>query len=177
MPPKSTRVRKPANRLPKSLAALPIDPPIDPEPLDLLIDPRLLDVAVDDDVERQFSPFSDGYIKGTQPQSSSPFDTSSDPFQPFEQAVTPDDSQQPTYTQQDTEKENKSFLWTDLMVDTLLNELLHQVELGKRADSSFKKEAWIAYIIAIEDIQSQPISLKQCKSKIDLLKGQWKNFN
>jgi len=77
MPPKSTRVRKPANRLPKSLAALPIVPPIvpepcpapDPEPLDLLIDPRLLDatVAVNDDIERQFSPFSDSYIKDTQP--------------------------------------------------------------------------------------------------------------
>ena len=85
MPPKSTRVRKPANRLPKSLAALPIDPPIDPEPspdpepLDLPIDPRLLDVAVDDDnVDRQFSPFSDGYIEGTQPQS--PSLTSSNPF-------------------------------------------------------------------------------------------------
>jgi len=132
MPPKSTRVRKPANRLPKSLAALPIDPPIDPEPspdpepLDLLIDPRLLNVAVDDDdidIDRQFSPFSDGYIEDTQPQS--PSSTSSDPFQPFEQAVIPDDLQQPTCTQQDTEKENKSFSWTDLMVDTLLNELLH----------------------------------------------------
>jgi hypothetical protein len=63
------------------------------------------------------------------------------------------------------------------MVDTLLNELLHQVELGKRADSGFKKEAWIACIAAIEDIQSQPVSLEQCKNKIDLLKGQWKNFN
>ena len=66
MPPKSTRVRKPANRLPKSLAALPIDPPIVPEPLDLSIDPQLIDVAVDDDdVDRQFSLFSDGYIEGT----------------------------------------------------------------------------------------------------------------
>jgi hypothetical protein len=171
MPPKSTRVRKPANRLPKSLAALPIDPPIVPEPLDLLIDPQLLDVAVDnDDVDRQFSPFSDGYIEDTQPQS--PSSTSSNPFQPFEQAVISDDLQQPTCTQQDTEKENKSFSWTDLMVDTLLNELLQQVELGKRADSGFKKEAWTACIVAIEDIQSQPVSLKQCKSKVDLLKGQ-----
>jgi hypothetical protein len=77
MPPnKSTRVRKPANRLPKSLAALPIGPPIVPEPLDLPIDPRLLDVAIDDDVDRQFSPFSDGYIEDTQPQSPSPFDIS-----------------------------------------------------------------------------------------------------
>ena len=77
MPPKSTRVRKPANRLPKSLAALPIDPPIVPESLDLPIDPRFLDIAVDDDdVDRQFSPFSDGYIEGTQPQSPSPFDIS-----------------------------------------------------------------------------------------------------
>ena len=80
MPPKSTRVRKPANRLSKSLAALPIDPPIVPEPLDLPIDLQLLDVAVDDDVERQFSPFSDSYIEGTQPQSPSSFNTSSNPF-------------------------------------------------------------------------------------------------
>ena len=161
MPPKSTRVRKPANRLPKSLAALPIDPLIvlkpalDPEPLDLPIDPRLLDVAVDvdDDIERQFSPFSDSYIGDTQPQSSlghqqSSTSSESDPFQPIH-----NNSQQPTHIQQDTEKE-KLFSWTDLMVDTLLNELLHQVELGKRADSGFKKEAWIAYIVAIEDIQS-----------------------
>ena len=51
------------------------------------------------------------------------------------------------------------------------------MELGKRADSGFKKEAWTACIVVIEDIQSQPISLEQCKRKIDLLKGQWKNFN
>jgi len=63
------------------------------------------------------------------------------------------------------------------MVDTLLNELLQQVELGERADSSFKKEAWTACIVAIKDIQSRPVSLEQCKSKVDLLKEQWKNFN
>jgi len=84
MPPKSTRVQKPANRLPKSLAALPIDLP---EPLDLPIDPQLLDVAVDDDDD------VDGYIEGTQPQS--PSSTSSDPF---ERAVILDDLQQPTCT-------------------------------------------------------------------------------
>ena len=55
--------------------------------------------------------------------------------------VIPDDLQEPTYTQQDTEKENRLFSWTDLMVNTLLNELLHQVDLEKRADSGFKKEA------------------------------------
>ena len=62
---------------------------------------QLLDVAVDDDddVDRQFSPFSDGYIEGTQPQS--PSSTSSDPF---ERAVIPDN------LQQNTEKENKLFL-------------------------------------------------------------------
>src|SRR5271166_939671 len=97
MPPKSTRVRKPANRLPKSLAALPIDPPIVLEPLDLPIDLQLLAAIDDDDVDRQFSPFSDSYIEGTQPQS--PSSTSSDPFQPFERVVTPDDLQQPTCTQ------------------------------------------------------------------------------
>jgi hypothetical protein len=192
MPPKSTRARKPTNRLPKSLAALPTDPPIvpepcpapDPEPLDLLIDLRLLDatVAVDNDIERQFSPFSDGYIKDTQPQSSlrhrhQQSSTLSDPFQPSDQVVILNNSQQPTHIQQDTKKENKLFSWTDLIVDTLLNKLLHQVELRKRANSGFKKEAWIACIEAIEDIQSQPVSLKQCKNKIDILKGQWKNFN
>ena len=54
MPPKSTRVQKPANRLSKSLAALPIDLPFvpepcpapNPEPLDLPIDLRLLDATV-----------------------------------------------------------------------------------------------------------------------------------
>ena len=72
MPPKSTRVQKPANRLPKSLVALPIDPPIVPEPsLDPKpIDPQLLDI------DRQFSPFSDSRIEGTQPQNPSSFDIS-----------------------------------------------------------------------------------------------------
>ena len=70
MPPRSTRARKQANHLLKSLAALPIDPEPVPEPVpdpELLIDLQLLDTD---------NLFLDSYIENTQPQSPSYFNIS-----------------------------------------------------------------------------------------------------
>ena len=46
--------------------------------------------------------------------------------------------------------------------------LLDQYRAGKRADSGFKKEAWIAVLAAVQAASSSlVISKKQVKSKVD----------
>jgi hypothetical protein len=53
----------------------------------------------------------------------------------------------------------------------LFHTLVEQVNIGKRADSGFKKEAWLACYIAINNIYMQSITVDKCKSKVDSLKG------
>jgi hypothetical protein len=57
------------------------------------------------------------------------------------------------------------------MEEALVNELVQQTEQGKRADSRFKKEAWTAAITQVELTTNRVITLKQCKNKIDALRG------
>ena len=52
-----------------------------------------------------------------------------------------------------------------------------QVQLGKRADSGFKKEAWIAVNKAILDTFGVTVSTQQCKSKVDNQKKLWREYN
>jgi Myb/SANT-like DNA-binding domain len=59
----------------------------------------------------------------------------------------------------------------------LLNELIQQVEAGKRSDSGFKKEAWVAVTVYVNTLTIASITLEQCKNKVDMLKGYWKGFN
>jgi len=51
------------------------------------------------------------------------------------------------------------------------------VNNGKRADSGFKKEAWIACCIAIKVATNQVVTIKKCKGKVDTMKALWREFN
>jgi hypothetical protein len=62
--------------------------------------------------------------------------------------------------------------WTLEMKEALLETLLEQCRAGKRADSGFKKEAWVEVIQKVQAViirQSPPLILtvSQCKSKAD----------
>jgi hypothetical protein len=58
----------------------------------------------------------------------------------------------------------------------LFHTLVEQVNIGKRADSGFKKEAWLACCIAINNTYIQSVTIDKCKSKVDSLKGLWREF-
>jgi hypothetical protein len=66
--------------------------------------------------------------------------------------------------------------WSPEMQETLLATLLDQCRVGKRADSGFKREAWIAVIIAIEAIAPNQVNEKQIKSHMDWFKSMWKEW-
>ena len=60
--------------------------------------------------------------------------------------------------------------WTLEMKEALLETLLEQSRAGKRADSGFKKEAWIEVMQKVQAViirQSPPptLTIAQCKSK------------
>ena len=67
--------------------------------------------------------------------------------------------------------------WTIEMEATMYSTLCIQVQLGKRADSGFKKEAWQAVNKAILEASGVIITTKQCKSKADAQKALWREFN
>jgi hypothetical protein len=66
--------------------------------------------------------------------------------------------------------------WTHEMQEALLVTLLDQCRAGKRADSGFKKEAWVAVLVAVQAITTSPINEKQAKSRIDWFKSMWKEW-
>ena len=49
--------------------------------------------------------------------------------------------------------------WTDVMEDTLLEFLRQEVNLGKRADNSFKKKTWEDGVVAIRAVTSEVVIL------------------
>jgi hypothetical protein len=53
------------------------------------------------------------------------------------------------------------------MQEALLVILLNQCRAGKRADSGFKKEAWVAVLVVVQAIATTLINEKQVKSRID----------
>jgi hypothetical protein len=65
------------------------------------------------------------------------------------------------------------------MEEILLYTLLEQVDNGKRVDSGFKLEAWIACCnaIMISKASKQLVTINKCKAKVDVLKGSWKELN
>jgi hypothetical protein len=71
-----------------------------------------------------------------------------------------------------------SLVWTDLMEETLFNELLEQDRLGKRADMGFKSEAWIVVRDAIQEIYIGPlvIEIQQLKNKESNYKALYKDW-
>jgi hypothetical protein len=71
---------------------------------------------------------------------------------------------------------SSTFRWTLEMEELLFHTLVEQVNIGKRADSGFKKEAWIACCTAINSTTIQPVSIDKCKGKVDTMKGLWREF-
>jgi hypothetical protein len=63
------------------------------------------------------------------------------------------------------------------MEETLFLTLLKQVDIGKRVDSGFKKEAWIACCNAIEKAIGQLVTIEKCKGKVDTMKALWRELN
>lgn len=186
MPPKSTRVRKPANKEPTSLATRTTTSitPSSPDQLQHVIDPQL--VALDRDaitlnnntiddsivVERDFSPFSDGFPN--LPSRPSTPDVTINDSQPLD--TEPDSQQEQEQTQQ-AGNTTAVFAWTFAMEEALFNELIHQDELGKRADSGFKKEAWTAVLAEVYKRTTQQLTVERCKNKVDIMRTYWRGFN
>lgn len=166
---KSTRTRKPSNREPTSLAiTTPIrtrDPPSSPDQLQV-IDPRILDIDVrqrQPSIQAQPPIFNTteqpklDSIELAQPndlpdtQSQAVSWSRSPSYNPFiedlQQEPSIKDSQQ---QKEELDDKGKVFAWTIELEALLFNELVRQVvDLGKRANSRFKNEAWkevVAYI-------------------------------
>jgi Myb/SANT-like DNA-binding domain len=68
------------------------------------------------------------------------------------------------------------FRWTLEMEELLFNTLIEQVNIGKRADSGFKKEAWVACCEAVTTVTTQLVTIDKCKGKVDTMKGLWRDF-
>jgi hypothetical protein len=67
--------------------------------------------------------------------------------------------------------------WTFVMEETLFLTLLEQVDIGKRADSGFKKDAWTACCNAIKKATGLLITIEKCKGKVDTMKALWRELN
>jgi Myb/SANT-like DNA-binding protein len=191
MPIKSTRVRKPSNREPTSLAITPT--PI-PSSSDLrrteLVDPMLLKTTELDTIEYQYpgppqpnlnlsrasSSLSHVGLETSQlEQTQSTREVSR--LESNYSATTGGDTTGLVVADDTTPAVDGKITWTFKMEEALVNELVQQVEQGKRADSGYKKEAWAAAITQVEHATSRVVTLEQCKNKIDTMKGHWRLFN
>ena len=188
--PQATRVRRAPNREPVSLAAaiptLDVVAAIDTvEPVvagDACIDPALTFTS-DDAYSTPTPPISkedplfndvdtdadEGYIYPPPPIPSCEITQSPTPPPlpppPIETVIINDDLQpQPP------------FKWTLEMEELLFHTLLEQANNGKRADSGFKKEAWIACCLAIRAVTTQLVTVNKCKAKADAMKALQREF-
>ncbi len=62
------------------------------------------------------------------------------------------------------------------MEEIVFHTLLDQVEIGKRADSGFKKEAWTACSDVIRSTSGQFVSIEKCKNKVEEMKLLWRDL-
>jgi Myb/SANT-like DNA-binding protein len=189
---KSTRIKKPSNREPKSLAiTTPIRtrvPPSSPDQLQQVIDPQILELdaqqlielAQPDDLPNDLPDNTQQVSWSRSPGYNSPIDDSQSSVDDSQPPV--ENSQPPVNNSQQLEEElddkGKVFAWTFELEELMFNELIRQVvDLGKRADSGFKKEAWKEVVIHIQSETGHQISIDRCKNKVDTLKGYWRGFN
>jgi Myb/SANT-like DNA-binding domain len=185
---KPTRARRAPNRNPTSLAIAisSPDPPIIESSLDPLwqIDPQLrtLDVAITlgDTIEVNYSPFSDAIPScppspSTSILSPAPGSPQSDYFEPLGRTVISNDLHRPVSATQALHP-RKGFTWEYAMEQSLFQELLNQANNGKRADSGFKREAWIAACEAVTALTTQDVTVERCKGKAEVMKALWKEF-
>jgi hypothetical protein len=76
------------------------------------------------------------------------------------------------------EKEKVSLIWTNIMEETLFNELLEQDHNGKRADMEFKTEAWAVVRDAVQEVYlgRLVIEVSQLKNKESNYKTLYKDW-
>jgi Myb/SANT-like DNA-binding domain len=140
MPPKSTRARRPPNREPTSLAIPPITSSSPDQLQTELVDPRLLEHDKHAfNTTEQLELDTIEYEYQTPPQVD--LRTSQLQTQSREVSWPASDYGDKATTASDTISTSKAFTWTFETEEALLNELIQQVEAGKRSDSGFKKEA------------------------------------
>jgi hypothetical protein len=70
----------------------------------------------------------------------------------------------------------KRFKFTEIIEAALFHELLEQANSRKRADNSFKKEAWITTVKAVSMSAGYIVTVEQCKGKVDTIKALWKDY-
>ncbi len=72
----------------------------------------------------------------------------------------------------------EKFSWSLAMHAALLETLCDQCRLGKRSDSGFKKEAWVAVISTVQEayLGSHILTEVQVRSKGDWYKAMWKEW-
>jgi hypothetical protein len=202
MPPKSTRIRKPSNRVPTSLAAVVAtsspDPLLQSHTVDTSqIDPWLLELNVGlnptqdalntiephafDSIELSFEPDE---TLDTINVIHSPFsdgfidaesirDSRTPPLQNFTQSSNLDNN-----TIRRISGDKKSVTWSDQMEAAMFHELINQANNGKRADSGLKREAWVAACTVVRAVSGgQDVSIDQCKSKVEGQKARWRDFH
>lgn len=65
--------------------------------------------------------------------------------------------------------------WTTEMERVLLQSMVEQVRSGKRAESGFKKEAWVISVDQVKVVAKLPdmVTMKKAKDKLDTLKTKW----
>jgi hypothetical protein len=97
------------------------------------------------------------------------------PIEDLQQESPIEDSQQ---QEEELDDKGKGFVWTIKLEALLFNELVRQVvDLGKRADSGFKKEAWKEVVARIYSKAGHQISVDKAKNKVDTLRQHWRGFN
>jgi hypothetical protein len=84
----------------------------------------------------------------------------------------------PSDTATQSNSKRSTLTCTADMHRALLEGLLEQCRAGKRADSGFKKEAWVTILPAVQAAYIGPIQIHvlQLKSRIDWCKAVWKEW-
>jgi hypothetical protein len=169
----SSRTKRAPNREPTSLAR-------GSHIQDSQIDPELLSQVPE---SLPLTPQAPGpqasnlYAPASQNRSSQALDSQASSSQGPDSSQTPaPDSQASSRTPYSQAPDSNK--WTPELEKLMLDELVHQVvDLGKRADSGFKKEAWVGVLDYIAQEIGQVLSLERRKNKLDALKTYWRGFN
>jgi hypothetical protein len=87
-------------------------------------------------------------------------------------------AQEAIATAVDAADTKETLVWTKDMEYILFSHLLEQQELGKRADTGFKKEAWVIVSAAVQNSYRGPltITLKQLKNKECAVKALFRDW-
>lgn len=205
MAPRTTRIRRPANREPTSLISVTTtSEAIDTvEALNANIDPALQNYEIDhpppptykandptpssQSLDRLDSDYDDSHHPGTYeyPPPSPPtlFESREITWSPTPPPpILPRVSLSPSLSLppiSDIQYEGGPLQWSFKMEEILFHTLLDQVDNGKRAENGFKSDAWTACCQAIINakITKQLPTVDKCKSKAEAMKALWKELN